>query len=80
MFLKMSPQQIQLMKLLQIPAANLEERIKEELEANPALEESEDTEDEIPQITEETAPEAETGETESEIEAAEEEQIGRAHV
>ena len=39
MFLKMSPQQIQLMKLLQIPAANLEERIKEELEANPALEE-----------------------------------------
>jgi len=36
---KLSPQQIQLMKLLQVPTANLEERIKEELEENPALEE-----------------------------------------
>ena len=35
---KLSPQQIQLMKLLQIPTASLEERIKEELEENPALE------------------------------------------
>lgn len=38
---KLSPQQIQLMKLLQVPTANLEERIKEELEENPALEVSE---------------------------------------
>lgn len=37
---KLSPQQIQLMKLLQIPTVSLEQRIKEELEANPALEES----------------------------------------
>jgi RNA polymerase sigma-54 factor len=36
---KLSPQQIQLMKLLQVPTASLEQRIKEELEANPALEE-----------------------------------------
>ncbi len=35
---KLSPQQIQLMKLLQVPTANLEIRIKEELEENPALE------------------------------------------
>ena len=35
---KLSPQQIQLMKLLQIPTTQLEERIKEELEENPALE------------------------------------------
>ena len=42
---KLSPQQIQLMKLLQIPTANLEERIKEELEENPALEISEDNHD-----------------------------------
>ncbi len=35
---KLSPQQIQLMKLLQVPTANLEERIQEELEENPALE------------------------------------------
>ena len=61
------------MKLLQVPTAQLEQRIQEEIEANPALEESEDAEDEIPQLTEETAPEAETPETETEIEAAEEE-------
>ncbi|MCU0389470.1 MAG: RNA polymerase sigma-54 factor, partial [Chitinophagaceae bacterium] len=36
--LKMLPQQIQLMKLLQVPTAYLEERIKEEMEENPALE------------------------------------------
>ncbi|MGN6619146.1 MAG: RNA polymerase factor sigma-54 [Ilyomonas sp.] len=42
---KLSPQQIQLMKLLQIPTANLEERIKEELEENPALEISDDQHD-----------------------------------
>lgn len=41
---KLSPQQIQLMKLLQIPTANLEERIKEELEENPALEVGGETE------------------------------------
>ncbi|MFN8397949.1 MAG: RNA polymerase factor sigma-54 [Bacteroidia bacterium] len=34
-----SPQQIQFIKLLQIPTANLEMRVKEELEVNPALEE-----------------------------------------
>ena len=39
---KLSPQQIQLMKLLQVPTALLEERIKEEIEENPALEEAED--------------------------------------
>ena len=38
LFQRLSPQQIQIMKLLQIPTANLEERIKEELEENPALE------------------------------------------
>jgi RNA polymerase sigma-54 factor len=36
---KLSPQQIQLMKLLQLPTVALEQRIKEELELNPALEE-----------------------------------------
>jgi RNA polymerase sigma-54 factor len=42
---KLSPQQIQLMKLLQVPTANLEERIKEEIEENPALEQGEAEED-----------------------------------
>ena len=37
MLQRLSPQQIQLMKLLQVPTADLEQRIKEELEGNPAL-------------------------------------------
>jgi len=52
---KLSPQQIQLMKLLQVPTANLEERIKEELEENPALEmgEDEDTKEAADEIKDE---------------------------
>ena len=42
---KLSPQQIQLMKLLQLPTIALEQRIKEELEVNPALEEGEELDD-----------------------------------
>ncbi|HEY5966804.1 MAG TPA: RNA polymerase factor sigma-54 [Chitinophagaceae bacterium] len=42
---KLSPQQIQLMKLLQVPTANLEERIKEEMEENPALEQEAENHD-----------------------------------
>lgn len=44
---KLSPQQIQLMKLLQVPTASLEQRIKEELEINPSLEEGKYSEEEI---------------------------------
>lgn len=36
---KLSPQQIQFIKLLQVPTVELESRIEEELEVNPALEE-----------------------------------------
>lgn len=39
MLQKLSPQQIQLMKLLQVPTIELEQKIKEEIESNPALEE-----------------------------------------
>ncbi len=42
---KLSPQQILLMKLLQIPSIALEQRIKQEVEENPALEEFESSED-----------------------------------
>ncbi len=41
---KLSPQQIQFIKLLQIPTAELDTRIEEELEINPALEEGMDQE------------------------------------
>ena len=40
---RLSPQQIQLMKLLQVPTMELEQRIKQEIEENPALEEGLDT-------------------------------------
>lgn len=39
---KLSPQQIMLMKLIQVPVASLEERIKEEIMENPALEDLDD--------------------------------------
>lgn len=47
MLQKLSPQQIQLMKLLQIPTATLEQRIKEELESNPALDEGDEKEEDF---------------------------------
>lgn len=45
---RLSPQQIQLMKLLQVPTMELDQRIKQEIEENPALEEgSEEFEDDF---------------------------------
>ena len=41
---KLSPQQIQMIKLLEIPTMQLEQRIKKELEENPILEEGADEE------------------------------------
>jgi RNA polymerase sigma-54 factor len=68
---KLSPQQIQLMKLLQVPTANLEERIKEELEENPALEvtdeahdDYEENKDEFAEASTDTAEEYESEESE----------------
>ncbi|MCX8210931.1 MAG: RNA polymerase sigma-54 factor [Neolewinella sp.] len=43
-----SPRQIQLMQLLQLPVMELEQRIKEELEKNPTLEEAHSAEVETP--------------------------------
>jgi RNA polymerase sigma-54 factor len=68
---KLSPQQIQLMKLLQVPTANLEERIKEELEENPALEAAEDDHDDG--LTDDSKDEFESTEEEYESEGSEEE-------
>ncbi|WP_041632673.1 RNA polymerase factor sigma-54 [Maribacter sp. HTCC2170] len=53
---KLSPQQIQLMKLIQLPTQAFEQRLKQELEENPALEggkeESESIEDEYDDLYE----------------------------
>ncbi len=42
---KLSPAQIQVIKMLEIPTLELEERIRQELEENPALEEGAETSD-----------------------------------
>ncbi len=42
---RLSPQQIQFIKLLQVPTAELDSRIEEELEINPALEEGKEESD-----------------------------------
>jgi len=63
---KLSPQQIQFIKLLQVPTAELENRIEEELELNPTLEEGapeessqdENSPDEEPSTDEPTAEDA----------------------
>ena len=64
---KLSPQQIQYIKLLQLPTLALEQRIKAEMEINPVLEEGEE-EEELPETSEEDEP------VRSEAEEAEPEQ------
>lgn len=44
---KLSPQQIQLMKLIQLPTQAFEQRLKQELEENPALESGKESSDEF---------------------------------
>ncbi len=73
---KLSPQQIQLMKMLQIPAANLEQRVKEEIEANPALEQVDnsvenDNNEEVWESKKETTDEKEEVDSREEIDMSE---------
>jgi len=64
---KLSPQQIQFIKLLQVPTAELENRIEEELELNPVLEEGADEPEEADQTEQAEEPtESETPESETE--------------
>ena len=44
---KLSPQQIQLMKLIQLPTQAFEERLKQEIEENPALDTGKDNSDNL---------------------------------
>ena len=68
---KLSPAQIQLMKLLQLPITSLEQRIKEEMEINPALED--ETEEEIKDEKEEDDLSDEEREEREEKESADDE-------
>lgn len=62
---KLSPQQIQFIKLLQLNTVDLQQRIDDELIENPALVKSED-DDAAPAIKDETEKDAETVEVEQE--------------
>lgn len=64
---KLSPQQIQLIRLLELPAIELEERIKHELEDNPALEEGKEIADDFDR-TDESGEELAANEMEGESE------------
>lgn len=61
---KLSPQQIQFIKLLQVPTLELDSRIEEELEINPALEEGREEPEEQAEQSEELEEKAETSEEE----------------
>ena len=56
---KLSPQQIQLMKLIQLPTQAFEQRLKQELEENPALESGKEETDTLDDMYEETYDESE---------------------
>jgi RNA polymerase sigma-54 factor len=72
MLMKLSPQQVQYLKMLQLPTLALEQKIKAELEMNPLLEEGFEEEMEITQDQDPTTPEAEPSTEESPKEQAEE--------
>jgi len=50
---KLSPQQIQLMKLIQLPTQAFEQRLKQEIEENPALENGKEEEDSYDDLNQE---------------------------
>ena len=64
---KLSPQQIQLIRLIELPTVELEERVKHELEDNPALEEGKEQADDMDH--------AESGEDTAEASSLEEDDL-----
>lgn len=70
---KLSPQQIQYIKLLQLPTLALEQRIKAELESNPLLEEGLDEEELKNEEPEDNEPQEAANETTTEAEDTPEE-------
>ncbi|WP_108424953.1 RNA polymerase factor sigma-54 [Flagellimonas amoyensis] len=60
---KLSPQQIQLMKLIQLPTQAFEQRLKQELEENPALESGKEESDIVDDVYEDTYDDSSDSET-----------------
>ncbi len=72
---KLSPQQIQFIKLLQVPTAELENRIEEELELNPTLEEGAPEESSQDENSPDEEPTAEEPSQEEETETSKDDEI-----
>src|SRR5690554_3524605 len=64
---KLSPQQIQMIKLLELPTLQLEQRIKKELEENPALDEGHEEDEDIYQNEENTDEEKDNDDNDEEF-------------
>lgn len=79
---KLSPAQIQLMKLLQLPITSLEQRIKEEMEINPALEDNteEDLEREEKDEESEDSQDDTANENEESLDGADNEDAAKAEL
>ena len=60
---KLSPQQIQLMKLIQLPTQAFEQKLKQELEENPALESGKEESDVLDEMYEDTYDESDDNES-----------------
>lgn len=60
---KLSPQQIQLMKLIQLPTQAFEQKLKQELEENPALESGKEETDVLDDMYEDTYDESDDNES-----------------
>src|SRR5512143_455345 len=73
MLMKLSPQQVQYLKMLQLPTLALEQKIKAELEMNPLLEEGFEEEQELNSEQEAPATESEQAEQAASNEPAEDE-------
>ena len=67
---RLTPQQVQYLKLLQLPILALEQRIKSEIEENPMLEESSEDEEREDRASENSSGEAVEIDTNAEIEPA----------
>jgi len=64
---KLSPQQIQLMKLIQLPTQAFEQKLAQEIEENPALESGKDDQDEFQDSDQDDYDDTETENIETEI-------------
>src|SRR5512147_2869368 len=71
MLMKLSPQQVQYLKMLQLPTLALEQKIKAELEMNPLLEEGFEEEQEM--NADQDAPDTDANEKTDSTEPAEDE-------